>query len=362
MMRAVFAFLMLVSAAWSVRLAWACWLGQGDDAAQVARAARLWPRRAEFHLSMAALDAPREQQHLTAALAASPRSARAMIPLALLAEAEGRDAEARHWFARARQVDRRWKPAWAGLGYADRTGDPDGQFWPLARQAFAMSHRDRRALFELCWRHEPGSSRLLEVAGPRAPVLLDAVQFLQAQGDLAGAETALERLLAAPELQAAEANAGRIATREERRAAALDLCDQALHVGDRPRATRIWRHFIRVKTDSAWEAGASIQRGLDWRRTAATQEIQNEPNGWTFAAAGGDALMLWRPLPELAPGRYRLAAVVEGDPGGTIRWQPESFSAGDTGRLEIWYRRRPGTVPPPGLVTVRDPRWERIGP
>lgn len=295
------ALLALASSAVAAGLTWRAW--QGNDGV----GKLLW---------LAETDPENETRYWRQALAQRPRTWEALVGLALEAESQGDRAEARRLLDRAVAVNRTFRTQWARLNFLARTVQDtvqdtaqntaqEADFWPAARQTFAMSHRDRRALFELCWRMRPDGSFLLrEVIGNRPPVLLDATQFLM-EKDLPAARLAYARLLEAPYLSVAETNAGRVATAEERRGVGLDLCDLDLHHGHRREAWATWQGMRRRNLLTATSG-----RGFDWRPETRPETrpekgmtgLEATPAGphWVVSLSGDQAagaVALWRPAP-----------------------------------------------------------------
>lgn len=265
--------------------------------AVAAHAGRLaWQRReggpVEIALRAAETQPAEEEIHWRRALDLRPRTWEALLGLAWRAESEGREREARQLYEQAYRANRMFRVAWARLNFLARSGHPT-EFWPAAREAFRMSHRDRRALFDLCWRMQPDGEFLVrEVIGIRPPVLFDAAQFLMSR-DRPAARLAYARLLEQPYLSLAETNAGRVATEDERRGLGLDLCDLELDLGNRPEAWAIWQRMGRHGL-----LREATGRGFDWRKGKATG-VAATPAGahWVLAFSGeqdSNSVVLWR--------------------------------------------------------------------
>jgi hypothetical protein len=259
--------------------------------------------------------------------------------LALAAEGRGEAERAREFHARAAEVNRTFRPGWAQLSFFARVGDVDA-FWRAAPAVFEMSHRDREALLALCWRVQPSGRRLLAVAGRRPPVLFDVTRFLLRQ-DLAAARLAYAGLLEQPYLPLAAANAGAVATREERRALGLDLCDLDLDRGDRAEAWRTWKAMARRGM-----VDPQVGRGFAWRlpKGEAARGVDAYLDGgeWRVSLDGGqvaNSTVFWRYLPpDSSP---ELPAL----PTGLV-WILEG------GRQQLRYERKLGTAPFRGTLRV----------
>jgi hypothetical protein len=253
----------------------------------------------ERELRLAEMDPDREVEHWRRALHLRPRTWEALHGLALAAETSGDKESARRLFDQMYAVNRTFGPAWARLNHLARTGDSEA-FWPAARQAFQMSHRDRRALFELCWRIKPDGRHLLDHAGTRPPVLFDATRFLMDR-DLPAARVAFVRLLDQPYLSEAETNAGRVATAEERRGLGLDLCDLDLDLGHFPQAWEIWQAMGKHGL-----LGIASGRGFDWRKMEPKGvEMNRAGPDWVLTFSGEQAQgdLAWRHWPVEVPTR-----------------------------------------------------------
>ena len=341
------------------RLAYASWLAGQGTAGQLSLAAALAPYNSGFHFALAQADPLHEKEHLHRALTWKPRSPGALIALSLIAESEGDPRAANELLDRALAADHGFRPVWAKLNLASRRKDQDS-FWPAARRAFAMSHRDRRALLDLCWEMRPDGPFLLRHVGLRPPVLFDTTIFLMQQAELAAARRAFAVLADQPYLSLSETNAGRVATADERRQLGMDLCDLHLDRGDAPGAWIVWENLGKKNLRRPAES-----RGFAWRHPAA--EV---PGVESIATGGGsilrfnggqadDVSLLWRYLEPRAPGRYRVT--IDLDPAGSLAYPREvTIQPGSPVALEIRYHRSPGTLAFRGAVRVGGVRLEPL--
>lgn len=337
----------LSAASWhAFRFAAADWLLGRGTPASLERSAAWWPERAEPHVRLAALDPDHEREHLDRALAREFRSSQIRIHRALVAEFAGEPGQARRLLEEAMALDLSFRPVWAWLGFVARQNTPD-EFWAHARRAFQMSHGDRSALLDLCWSVRPEAGFLLrEVVSRQAPVLFDFVQFLMRQGELAVAPEAFKQLLGQPYGSVSRANAGRVATREERLHLGLDLCDLLLDRRQRGAASVVWRDLL----EHGFVASEAAGRCFDLRRAPGAEGIWVTANGhgWSVEFSGrqpDEAELLWRPAFEAPPPSRspdaRLAWVRRAEHG-----QPRDV---------LVYRREPGQLPLRGAFEVERP-------
>lgn len=356
-----------------------------QDPAAVAAAAALDPR-ASLYLQLALLDPQREQDHLLAALASEPRLSEAHLLLGWRAEAMGDPAAEGH-FRKAAALDRRFRVRWAWLEFLARRGRL-AEFWREAPPVFAMSYGDRQALFDLAWELKPDGRALLGSVIPDHPsVLFGFIQFLMQKGDLAAARAAYLRLVALPVGSVHRANAGRVATAEERRDLGLDLCDLLFDRRDPAGARQIWRALgTRGLFPAAASGGFDSEfrrrpsgRGFDWRVMPVPGVEQRPEQGWRMEFSGrqpDQARLLWRWLlldSKGAPARIRTELeTADGAAVSALWWrvtapgsesliaegrldQPLVLTPGSYGnlaRLSLEYRRTPGEVALRGTVRL----------
>src|SRR5580698_176090 len=125
---------------WPLRLAWADHLSRATDSETVARAVRLSPGDADFHLTLAAAQQA-EGTGATAALATAaaldPSNADAWTRLGLDAEIRGDLRTAEDSLLRAARASRQFAPRWALANYYFRRADPE-HFWPWVRESLEM--------------------------------------------------------------------------------------------------------------------------------------------------------------------------------------------------------------------------------
>lgn len=339
---------MLLTLAWTVagvgglRIALADWWLRQGTAASVSASVRWWPQRGEAHARLAVLEPERELEHLQTAVRREPRSSQLLIARALAEEFSGKSQEARDSLTKAMEIDRGFRPVWAWLVFLSRQGD-QGPFWTAARRAFVMSHGDRQALFELCWSLKPDGAFLFRnVVSRQAPVLMEFVMFLMKQGELETAGVAYAALLEQPYGSASRANAGRVATREERSHVGMDLCDLLLDRGRAGPALGVWRVLQRWKLTDQGAAG----RCFDFRMVPELEGVRvTEAGGGWIADFNGrqndEVEVLWRPAVAGAP-RVELDR----------RLRLETRFVNGRPREVVVYRRLPGDLPLRGIAEV----------
>jgi len=368
------------AAYWSIRLARADYLGRQLSPEAVQRATRLSPGDARHHRGLAALDHDRRLSALGRAVALNPRDSAAWIDLGLEAEARGDLPRAEKALIEAARVDLTFQPRWTLANYYFRR-ELHESFWHWARQAAAMSYGDATGLFALCWSTTPDPARISQqVAGDRAGLLQQFLEFLLAGNHLEAAETVAHRLngVGGPEVAAP----------------LLAYCDRLLEAGRLGPAVRTWNALAsrgliglaalepeagRVLTNGDFSAPPR-GRGFDWRfhRVEGVSVTRtSEPAGVRLAFSGRqpeDCELAAQFLP-LRPGtayrlscRYRTAGVPEPSglewrisgarsaPVSSQDWRDATLefvaAAAAPSRLALHYRRAPGTTRIEGALWI----------
>lgn len=328
---------LLALASWRVATeAYAEHLYASGEIDRVRRAAELAPGRALYWSGLADLLDRTGEDPLPAlreAARLSPADDTIWIRLGLHEELAGRLAEAETGLIQAARVSRKYLPRWTLANFYYRHGRLDA-FWKWAREALAISHGDRTALWELCWSLRAEPEFLLEHVVPdRRDVQADYASFLVARGRFRAAAALYERL--AGEAQPAELNRF------------LEATDRLLESGEHELARSVWNALCRrrllpyrpldgragpVVTNadfSRWTLG----RGFDWRVREAPGAVvaPGSQGGWRILLSGSQpeqCEILSQPL-LLEPGRtYRLvygapASFAGGAPHAAsgLRWQ-----------------------------------------
>ena len=172
---------MACAAAGVARLSYADHLAQSDSVEQVWAALEITPGNADYWLHWADLIEAGGRSGRTGiehAAQLDPFNATLWIRAGSAAEISGDDAGAEQDFLRAARRSRQYEPRWALANYYFRRGDAQ-HFWPWAKSALAASLKDRKLLFDLCWRMQPDSRVILDRAIPDNPsVLRDYLGFL----------------------------------------------------------------------------------------------------------------------------------------------------------------------------------------
>jgi hypothetical protein len=261
-------------------------------------------------------------------------------------------ADAASDLVKAMQLDRGFRPVWAWLGFHARQGN-ETAFWKGARQAFLMSHGDRRPLFELCWSLRPDAGFLFsQIVSRQAPVLMELVMFLMQRDQLDTAQAAYAALLEQPYGSVSRANAGRVATRDERAHVGMDLCDLLLDRGRIADAAGVWRLVRRWNLAGPGSAG----RCFDFRRSPAPTPgviITESGRGWQLEFSGrqeDEVDLLWR-----HPARAGLSEGAPAPKGMDRRLFLEERLVDGRRREVLVYQRPQGEVPLRGLVEVDRP-------
>jgi hypothetical protein len=184
---------------WPLRLAWADHLSRATDSETVARAVRLSPGDADFHLKLAAAQQA-EGTGATAALAAAaaldPGNADAWTRLGLDAEIRGDLRTAEDSLLRAARASRQFAPRWALANYYFRRADPE-HFWPWVRESLEMGYGDLNPVFGLCWNMSQDAGSILARAIPeRRTVLNSYLVYLMQVGRPAASEPVAAKLAA----------------------------------------------------------------------------------------------------------------------------------------------------------------------
>jgi len=386
---------------WSARLAWADYLFRLDTEDGVARAARLVPGNAEYHLRLAAFrqDAGGAESALRAAVAANPRMGTAWLALGLRAEAAGDPERAETCLDRAAKVDRTYSTLWTLANYYFRHGQA-AEFWPAARRALRIADvtaHDPAPLFRLAWKMSDDPATILDRAIPDVgAVQARYLEFLVQENRAPVAEPVTERVVAF--------------------ASGSDLdsvfryCDRLIDAGDTGAAIHAWNALcwrtLRGYRPLAPEEGISltngdfadppVEHGFDWRLPAvagAAVERGGLPPRLciTFDGHQPEVCELATQFLPLVPSRkYRLRFRYQTDniaPGSGLRWHIVNPATGEevasdaadlaseqeTGaivrfaapagvslaRLTLAYQRAPGTKRIEGRVELSAVSLER---
>lgn len=160
----------------------------------------------------------------------SPADSHMWIERGLAAESAGDFAPAEQDYREAARASRQFQPAWTLANYYFRRGNLT-EFHTWAAKALAMSFGDPRPLFRLCWNAEPAPGRVLDAASRRPDVMRQYLAYLTAEGKLAAAGEAANRIMLRlsaddlPEL--------------------LTYCGRLLETGAGQQAVNIWNGLCR---------------------------------------------------------------------------------------------------------------------
>ena len=310
-----------------------------------------------------AMDDPaREEEYLRASLARNPHFSEAAIALAASLEQRGEWGAAEQELRSLTGRDRRFRPRWALLNFEARQGRRD-DFWELAQTMVPMSFGDHRALIDLLWAMRPEAGFVAARLGEaRAPLLMEFVAFLMERGELRVAREVFARLAAKPYESTRRANAGPVATAEERRQRGLDLCDLHLDRKDGAGAMEVWQTLVGaglVGEVSERFAREPIGRGFDWRpmRVAGVEQRRGS-EGWRIEFSGqqGDEAVLLSRWSYRSGARQWGMEVAWGDPQG-LEWRFEPLGGGGWVLAKLHYKRALGTMPTRGALVIREAGW-----
>ena len=312
-----------------------------------------------------------EEEYLRSALGKNPHFSEAAIALAAALEQRGDVLGARRELQALTERDRRFRPRWAQLNLEARQGRQE-EFWTLARTLVPMSFGDHRPLIELMWQMRPDAKFVVsQLSAGRAPLLMDLTALLMEKDELDTARVVFRRLAAQPYESAARANAGPVATAEERRQRGLDLCDLHLDRRQGEGAFEVWQTLVAAGLidERLWASGANVNarfavepaaRGFDWRpRVAEGIEQRWGAEGWRIEFSGqqrdeAELLTKW----SWSPGRRVWRPEIASGDGRALEWRTEEVALGLV-RTRLVYRRRPGTMPARGSVVIRAAGWGR---
>jgi O-antigen ligase len=374
--------LLLFSAFYTVKLAWADVLYRKGTPESLRRAVELCPGYSEYEVSLSQADPDHAVQHLERAAALNPSATNARIQLAAELEGKGDTSRAERVLLEAARNDRQFAPSWALANFYFRTGRPD-DVWPWTTHALAIYRGDLRPLFDLSF-----------LVSDRADTTLEST----ITGRPGTERQFLEYLVEHHRLPAAYRSALRLAphARSDDVAALLACVDAELEAGDAVSSWQLWRQLCRslIPCDASDGGLANgrfstpiLNRGFDWRLpellgVAATQIQDGGPAlSLSFSGNEPESCELLAHYALLRPDtRYTLSFEYRtvGLPQSTgLYWtggpQPayefhaaESWSraswsflsSGESGRLALAYRRYPGTTRLEGTLFLRNVRLE----
>ncbi len=387
-----------LSAYWSARLAYAELLYGLGTPASTQRAAEIAPGNARYAKGWADLaegagrSSAEAESLLRSVLRARPGDAEALIALGLRAELRNDFSAAERDLLQASRHDRGYNPRWSLANYYFRRQDGPN-FWKWARAAAEIAY-EPAPLFRLLWNYTDDGSLILARAIPnQPPILRQYLAFLVGGPHWEAAGPATQRLLQRP--------------------APLDT-PLLLAYGDRLLASTrgsdalaLWNALARRKlipfpqidpargpVNGAFQTPPS-GNGFDWRLNAADgiEASQDQPGlRLSFAGTQPEA---WEPLWQyvvLEPAsRYRMTfvyATADLPPASGLRWrvldltaepavlaQSENLAHDDwndgsvlfqtpagmrLGRVDLSYRRAPGTTRIEGSIHLRNVALERV--
>ena len=392
------ALLAALAAWWSARLAFADLLYAQATPQSTRRASELVPGNARYAKGWAdlaegaGLSPAQSESVLQSVLRARPGDSEALIALGLRAELGNDFPAAERDLLQASRTDKGYNPRWTLANYYFRRQDSPN-FWKWSRAAAEMAY-EPAPLFRLLWNYTDDGPQILQRAIPdRSAIVRQYLGFLIAGPHWDAAAPAAQRLLQRPDPEDAPL--------------LLAYCDRLLAAARGPAALALWNQLARLRliefpaidpargpVNGAFQTPPSGY-GFDWRlNTADGIEVSQDLPGLRIAFTGSQPEAcepLWQYAALLPAARYRLAfeyattglsprsglrvrtvdltaqpAVIAESPNlSNDDWQPVTllFETPPTltlARLDLSYRRSPGTTRIEGAVRLRNFTLERI--
>src|SRR5579872_1082769 len=385
----------------AVKRVYADHLARADSAETVRAALEIAPDNAAYWLHWADIaesNGRSGRSGVEHAVQLDPYNSAVWIRAGLTAEINGDDAGAERDLLRAAQLSRQYEPRWALANYYFRQGDAV-HFWPWAKSALEWAYRDRKLLFDLCWRMQPDPRVILDRGIPDNPkVLRDYLEFLLDTNRPQAAQAVAERM------QARASN--------EDRDLLLAYVNRMLEAHDWRDALSMWNALCLRKLvphqplDPEHRQGLTngsfsikpLDTGYDWRLPQASgisTAYSDSTSGMRFDFDGQQpeySWLLYQVVP-LEPRRLydlQFSYRTDGIPAAAgLRWQifdggseaeipleqdsPPSFSSADwtksavtftvppqvqTAKVVLVYKRQPGTVRIEGTLWLRNVELE----
>jgi hypothetical protein len=387
-----------VAAYWSARLAYAALLYDRATPRSTQRAAALAPGNARYTMGWAQLAegaglGPAETESLLhSVLRAHPADSEALIALGLRAEMRGDFTSAQRDLLAASRSDRGYNPRWTLANYYFRRHEGPN-FWKWSRAACNMAY-EPAPLFRLLWNYTEDGGEILQRAIPDQPALLrQYLYFLISDPHWDAAASTAQRILQQPQ--------------PEDTPVLMAWCDRLLAAARGPQALALWNTLARrnlIEFAPIDPARGPVNpafltpptgAGFDWRLAPAPGIEPSLDRPGLRLNFTGDQPEAWEPLWQYAAlepaATYRLAfqyATTAIPPNSGLRWrildltaqpsvlaQSECLSHQDwtiesvlfrtppalrLARLDLSYRRRPGTVRIEGSVRLRNVTLERV--
>lgn len=159
------------------RQACADYLARSGSLSTFGTAIAMMPARADLYRALAFLDLQQTELYLRTALDRNPIDGQAWLQLGLLAEANGREAEAEQALLTAFRCDASFRMRWTLCNYYYRNGN-EKEFWRWAQRAAAVPG-DLPALIELCWRQSSNDvSMVRKILPSDCKTTLEVQRFL----------------------------------------------------------------------------------------------------------------------------------------------------------------------------------------
>lgn len=235
--------LFLSAAASALWLATADYLFRTGTPANLQRAAKLVPFRAEYQAAIG---------NWRRAVELNDYYSKGWIELGLAAEASGDYPAAERHLLKAASVDQLFEPRWALANFYVRRNRP-GDFWHWIRLAAERSYGDRTGLFRLTTRMSDSPLEIADKVFPSDPILRqDFATFLESQGNI---DSAASIALSLP-------------VTDNNRDALLNLCDRLIHSGRGPAAYALWQKLAPAPPQPLTNPSLAthpLSKGFDWR-------------------------------------------------------------------------------------------------
>jgi tetratricopeptide (TPR) repeat protein len=315
----------------TAHLATADFLAHDGNAADFDRAVRMEPGDESLlagraiYLTEQGVFSPDIDKTLRQAVSLNPLDANAWMTLGLRAEKRGDGDEAERDLVQAAATDHTFKPAWTLANYYFRVNQT-GKFREAVSRCLSLIEPkdlqpvsfDPTPIFDLCWRQEDRSKRILDLVPRRKETLIPYLKYLYRTNRTdAALEAWLEVLRVAGRADAADADE------------LIRFDEHLITVKRMPEAIAVWNEL------EARGIAPAFGRGFAWRiqhpagvfATETSRDLRFEFTG----AEPEDCELLWRYVP------------VAGDATWRLKW------TADTSRLDsasgLWFEKGEESCP-----------------
>ena len=313
--------MLVLSAWWTIRLAWADHLSLSPQLADRQRAVLLAPAASLYNRLADKLEELGQDPlpALTQAAILDPASAERRMRLGLRLELARDFPLAERQLLQAASLSRLYQPRYFLAQYYFRRQNADA-FFRWSRSAFLVAYGDVSPLLDLCWRMHPDPAWLRQYALPARPQIARQYLLFLCQRQQMGAAA----LVAGQISQTAEA---------EDLPALLEFCDRELAAGSAGPGVEIWNALCKRRlvpfevldpengvslTDGRFRA-AALERGFDWHLSATSGLSSQRRFGELAVTFTGHqeewCPIAWQFIPVRQGARYRLQAQIRGVDG-----------------------------------------------